>query len=82
MKGAARPAQDSYRPPGYRDPVEAINVFQKYKGCLFDHEAGREYLEALRDLGVSYINMGRKTRDAAAVFLQMLELDIKDRLVS
>jgi len=82
LKGAARIAQEHYLPPNYQPPVDPINIFQRYEGHLSDHEAGIQYLEAMKDLGTSLINMGRKTRDAAAVFLEMIDLDHNDRLVT
>jgi len=82
LKGAARPAQDYYRPPNYEPPVQPIDVFVVYRDRLFEHEEGRQYLVALRDLGITLHNLGNKTRDAITIFLKLLEVDPLDHLVS
>lgn len=81
LKGAAIPAQEFYRPPGYEAPTIAIDLLtQLGDGHLWEHEEGRVLLQLLRDLGLALNNVGHKTRQAIATFSEMLQYDKDDNL--
>lgn len=82
LKGAARAAQEHYRPPGYRSPVDPVNLFEKLKHDLWTHPAGNTYLQTMRELGLAYHNIGGKTRDASKIFEEILGLDPDDHQVT
>lgn len=82
MKGAARVASEFYRPPGYQEDVEAKNLLQEMDGKMWDHSEGRLLLKALLDLGISMHNITNRSKDAIKVFMEMLQMDPADHLVT
>lgn len=82
LKGAAKVAQEYYRPLGWKPPIDPINVLIEFKDNLWEHEIGMEYLCALCELGIAYHNIGNKTRDAITTFQKVLSYDIDDHAVS
>ncbi len=82
MKGAARVAQEFYRPPDYREDTEPIDLFAVHKGKVWDHEEGEKLLCALMELGVAYHNTMNKGKEAIKTFQEMMDLDKEDHLVS
>ena len=93
LKGAAKPAQDSYMDPNYVPAVPPKDLMQEY-GCggnhdssstpgnLYDHEEGRLLLAYMLEHGTYLHNKMQYTRDAIKVFEEMLSYDREDNLVS
>ena len=82
LKGAARPAQEYYRPPGYKEDVQPVNIFNEYKNRLGQHTIGLELLKTKLELGINLHNITNKTRQAIETFKEILTLDHSDPLVS
>ena len=82
LKGAARAAQEFYRPPGWSPEIEPINVFQVYEGRIYEHSEGKLLLENLKDLALALHNIGNKTRDSTNTFKEILQYDPIDHLVT
>ena len=82
LKGAARVAREFYRPPGYKEEAQPIDVFEQLPGKLWEHEEGKEFLSALLELGVGQHNIANRSKDAVATFKEMIALDHEDHLVS
>ena len=82
LKGAARAAQEFYRPAGYEAPVEPRNLIEEYRGRMWENEEGRKLLRALLDLGLALHNIGSRSKDAIRTFRETIELDPADHLVS
>jgi hypothetical protein len=83
LKGAARPAQEFYRPPGWQEDVPEVDMLALHRGRLWDDcpsPEGRLLLRAMSDLSVALHSSAGKTRAAIDVLTQMLELDGGDAL--
>ncbi len=81
LKGAARAAQEFYRPEGYEALPESRNLLEEYHGKMWEHEEGQKLLRAMLDLGLAFHNIGSKSKDAIRVFQESLEMDPEDHLV-
>lgn len=81
LKGAARAAQEFYRPPGYEALPEPRDLLTEYRGRMWEIKEGRELLLSLVDLGVAFHNIGSKAKDAMKTFQEALDLDTSDHLV-
>eukprot|EP01032_Pedospumella_encystans_P008345 gene8345-9918_t len=81
LKGAARVAQEFYRPPGWVAPVEARNLLIEYKGRMWEHEEGQNLLRAMLDLGLCLHNTGSRPKDAIRTFQETIEMDPEDHLL-
>ena len=82
LKGAAKPAQEYYRPPNYKEDVIPINLLEKFKGRLWLHPECQLLLKRMLDLAIYSYNIANKTRDAIEKFRELLELDPSDNLVN
>ena len=82
LKGAARAAQEFYRPPGYEEETEPIDLFTVYKERLSENELGMELLADMLTLGITMHNLKSKSRDAIKVFRQMISWDKADVMVT
>ena len=82
LKGAARPAQEFYRPPGWQEDVPEVDMVELHRGQLWDCPApeARLLLRAMSDLSVALHSSAGKTRAAIDVLTQMLALDGGDTL--
>ena len=82
LKGAARVAQEFYRPPGYKEDEEPVDLIEQFKGRLWDCHAveAQTLLHAMSDLSVALHNTKGKTKTAIGVLEQMLVLDTADHL--
>lgn len=82
LRGAARPAQEFYRPPGWKEDEPPRNIIAEYQGRLWEHSEGQSLLRALLELGITQHNIAKRTRDAISTFTEMLSLDAADNIVS
>ena len=82
LKGAARAAQEFYRPPGYEPPVPPRNLLEEYNGRMWENAEGRKLLSALVDLGLALHNIGSRSKDAIRIFQEAIAQDPADHLVS
>jgi hypothetical protein len=82
LKGAARPAQEYYRPVDYKEDAESINLLEQMNGRLWDHAEGQSLLKALHELGLAQHNIGNKSKQAVITLKELLDLDHADHLVS
>ncbi len=55
LKGAARVAQEFYRPPGYEPEVEPVDLFETHRGRLTELDIGKTLLASMLDLGESIV---------------------------
>lgn len=82
LKGAARPAQEFYRPPGWQEVVEPVDLTVTFKGRLWEHEAEecKELLRSMSELSGALHNVKGRTEDATKVLKRMLVLDEADHM--
>jgi hypothetical protein len=80
LKGAARAAQAYYLPPNHQEAATPVNLFDTYRGRLYDHVVGKEYILALRDYGLCVHNHCKKTKAAAKLFQDIIGFDPEDQL--
>jgi len=80
LKGAARPAAEHYKDPNMIADIGPIDVFELYKGRLWEHEEGKNLLKAMLQLSVEMHNSGLKSKDAIKTLNSMLELDKNDTI--
>lgn len=80
MKGAARAAAEYYAPKVEEEPPRP-NYLVELKGKLWDVTEGQDYLTAVFEYATALHNLMGKSRDAIALFEEMLELDVEDHLV-
>ena len=80
LKGAARPAAEYYKDPNMTKDVDPIDVFEQYKGRLWEHEEGQRLLKAMLRLSIEMHNSGLKSKDAIKTLKSMLELDKHDTI--
>jgi hypothetical protein len=80
LKGPARAAREFYKDPNYMDDIPNTNLFDDFKGKLYEHEEGKVLLQLMLEYGISLYNNFNKLRDAEAVLKEMLELDETDHL--
>lgn len=80
LKGAARPARDTYCPD---DPeVDPVDLLDLYDGKMWEHTEGQALLRANLNLGVAQHNVGNRTKDAIRTFQSMQALDPADHLLA
>lgn len=82
LKGGARVAREYYRPPGYKEDDEPENLLDIYAGRMYEHIEGQKLMKALIDLGMGLHNKCSRTKEAIAVFKEMLQLDRTDNLLA
>jgi hypothetical protein len=80
LKGAARPALEVYAPKS--EPKERKNLLAENRGKLWEVPDGKEYLTAMSEYATALNNLMNKSREAVAIFEEMLELDLEDHMVS
>jgi hypothetical protein len=80
LKGAARPALEVYAPKS--EPKERKDLLAENRGKLWEVPDGKEYLTAMSEYATALNNLMNKSREAVAVFEEMLELDLEDHMVS
>lgn len=84
LKGAARVAQEFYRPPGYKEDAPPVDIIDQYKGRLWEcgeaKDDAQTLLRAMNDLSVALHSTKGKTKAAIDVLKQMLDLDAEDHL--
>lgn len=80
LKGAARPAAEFYKDPNMTKDVDPVNVFELFKGRLWEHEEGKNLLRAMLKLALEMHNSGLKSKDAIKTLKSMLELDKNDTI--
>jgi hypothetical protein len=81
LKGAARAAQEFYRPPGYEAMPEPRDLLEEFHGRMWDNDEGRKLLKAMLDLGLALHNIGNRSKDAVRTFQEIIALDPADHLV-
>jgi hypothetical protein len=79
LKGAAKPAQEYYAPK-VEEP-EKKDLLQDYHHRLFEIPEGENYLVALFEYATALHNLTNKSKEALAIFEEMLELDHQDNMV-
>ena len=82
LKGAARPAREFYVDPNFKEVPEAVDLLETHKGRLWEHEEGKVLLKHMLNYGVALHNIAKKTKDAIAVFEEMLVLDNHDHMLA
>jgi hypothetical protein len=82
LKGAARAAQEFYRPPGWEPEPEPRDLVEEYTGKMYEIEDGRLLLGEMLELGVAMYNLKNKRKDTIKLFKQTMEYDPVDHLVS
>jgi hypothetical protein len=79
LKGAAKPAQEYYAPK-VEEP-EKKDLLLDYHHRLFEIPEGENYLVALFEYATALHNLTNKSKEALAIFEEMLELDHQDNMV-
>lgn len=79
LKGAARAAQQHYLPA---QPVQAKppNLLEEHKGKIGYLPKGKEFLQALVELANLKHSAFKHTKDAVALYNEVLQNDVKDHL--
>jgi hypothetical protein len=81
LKGAARPAQEFYRPVGWEPEPEPQNLLDDYHGRMHEIEDGRLLLSEMLALGVAMYNLKNRKKDTIKLFKQIMEYDVTDSMV-
>jgi hypothetical protein len=86
LKGAARPARQFYRPPGFEGTVEGegeepVDLILQFEGKMWDHSEGQKLLQLKLDLAVGLHNVTHRTKEAVFVMAELQSMDPSDHLV-
>ena len=79
LKGAARPARETYVDPNFKggDPIEE-DLLADYHGKMHAHEEGMKLLQYMLEYGKKKHSLLGHTRDAVSIFEEILVLDVSD----